>query len=191
MCVVSLAPYFTHLCLSWLVVEVHFEESRITVNESVGTVEVCLVKEGVTSRVITVTVVVQELLTDNSASGRHTVSMEGWFQQEVISVWPLGHMHNAIPSLCAQYDDVYIHTHMHTYLRTTVARIISSYSVYVCTVCNIQYVVHTYVHMYVCMYTSSYCAHREGTVCKYSASLCSCNCMETVCSCDILYCNSY
>ena len=55
--------------------EVHFEESRITVNESVGTVEVCLVKEGVTSRVITVTVVVQELLTDNSASGRHTVSM--------------------------------------------------------------------------------------------------------------------
>ena len=56
--------------------EVHFEESRITVNESVGTVEVCLVKEGVTSRVITVTVIVQELVADNSASGRDTISIE-------------------------------------------------------------------------------------------------------------------
>lgn len=69
-CSLAHSIHALYTCAStWLVVEVHFEESQITVNESVGTVEVCLVKEGVTSRVIRVTVIVQELLVDNSASG--------------------------------------------------------------------------------------------------------------------------
>ena len=58
-------------------VVVQFEESRITVNESAGaSVEVCLVKEGMTSLIVTVTVIAQELTADNSASGKQAVSIK-------------------------------------------------------------------------------------------------------------------
>lgn len=59
------------LCaLSCSVVVVQFEESSISVSEAAGTVEVCLLKEGVTSRNVTVVVIAQELTTSNSASGK-------------------------------------------------------------------------------------------------------------------------
>lgn len=59
------------LCaLSCAVVVVQFEESRISVNESAGAVEVCLLKEGVTSQNVTVVVIAQELTASNSASGK-------------------------------------------------------------------------------------------------------------------------
>ena len=67
----------------WSVVTVQFEESQITVNESDGTVEVCLVKEGVTSRDIMVTVIVQELVAENSLSGGHGVSIKFHYQRIV------------------------------------------------------------------------------------------------------------
>ena len=67
----------------WSVVTVQFEESQITVNESDGTVEVCLVKEGVTSRDIMVTVIVQELVAENSLSGGHSVSIKFHYQRIV------------------------------------------------------------------------------------------------------------